>query len=349
MLALPSKACLVRTSNRARQKLKILPEPNPICRNFEIPEQFQNFLQSDSGPENPERILIFGDSISSNLLNFNTTWLAYGTFKLSPDMFYHLYTVHVNFQGFTPPCIYALLPNKTYSKVMQIIKILCPQLSMQNVVGFWKCRNERNRESVPSAEISVFHFHLCHNVLRKVNELWLKRTYESHPEFALAAKPLPALAFIIETHVKGTFEIVVQEQFEISYSIDETVYDRTDELCSYFKNTYIENCTSLTRPPLFSIKMWNQHNAAQEGLARTNNAVEGWHYGIQTFLTGSSPSAWALLENLKKDAKVNVLNYYRGFQGDTVYSRKKYRKLNESKKHHENIQRRKPHFFSCAH
>ena len=47
---------------------------------------------------------------------------------------------------------------------------------------------------------------------------------------------------------------------------------------------------------------WNNREAASKGVVRTTNAVEGWHFGIQAFFSGSHRSLWRTLETLKKDA-----------------------------------------------
>ena len=59
-----------------------------------------------------------------NLLNLSNTWLVNGTFKLSPDIFYQIYTIHVELNGFAPPCVYVLLPNKTEKTYIRMIELL---------------------------------------------------------------------------------------------------------------------------------------------------------------------------------------------------------------------------------
>ena len=39
-----------------------------------------------------------------NLLSLSNTWLVDGTFKRSPEFFYQIYTIHVELNGFAPPC-----------------------------------------------------------------------------------------------------------------------------------------------------------------------------------------------------------------------------------------------------
>ena len=71
----------------------------------------------------------------------------------------------------------------------------------------------------------------------------------------------------------------------------------------------------------------NKREAASEGVARTTNAVEGWHFGMQAFFSGSHPSLWRTLENLKKDAATQKYLYLQSTAGTEFSRRKKYREL----------------------
>ena len=59
-----------------------------------------------------------------HLLKLSNTWLVDGTFKLSPEIFYQIYTIHVELNGFAPPCVYVLLPNKTEKTYNRMIEML---------------------------------------------------------------------------------------------------------------------------------------------------------------------------------------------------------------------------------
>ena len=59
-LALPCRSAINRALNR--QKVNERPTLPPIVdRHFEVPKQHENFRVFDSGFENPERVVIFGD------------------------------------------------------------------------------------------------------------------------------------------------------------------------------------------------------------------------------------------------------------------------------------------------
>ena len=66
--------------------------------------------------------------------------------------------------------------------------------------------------------------------------------------------------------------------------LDSFLIKKIDELCLYFQSIYIK-CSLLNRLLIFHPQIWNQRDAAIEGIARTTNAVEGWHYGIQALFS----------------------------------------------------------------
>ena len=86
-------------------------------------EEFHSFLVHNAGKERHERIVVFGDSEIINYLQSSPSRLANGTFKLSPNMFYQLYTVHIQGPGIAPACVYGFLPNKTESTYKRLLDI----------------------------------------------------------------------------------------------------------------------------------------------------------------------------------------------------------------------------------
>ena len=67
--------------------------PLPHNRAFDIPQEFADLILADSGPDDPERIIMFGDRVLATHLNTDL-WLCDGTFKCCPDLFFQLYTIH---------------------------------------------------------------------------------------------------------------------------------------------------------------------------------------------------------------------------------------------------------------
>ena len=200
----------------------------------------------------------------------------------------------------------SLLPNAAPDKVL---------------IDFELAAMKAFKKALPNANISGCFFHLSQNFIRKIGELGLKNLYHSNPEVLLTLKLIPSLAFEKLENVKSSFKLVVEDIQEVceQLSLDSSELERIDELYSYFQNTYIEKNL---REPLFPSSIWNKREAASEGVARTTNAVEGWHFVIQAFFSGSHPSLGRTLENLKKDAATQKYLYLQSTAG-TEFSRRK--------------------------
>jgi hypothetical protein len=54
----------------------------------------ENFLMADTGPADPERVVIFGSQTDLARLSTCDVWLVDGTFWTCPDLFYQLWVVH---------------------------------------------------------------------------------------------------------------------------------------------------------------------------------------------------------------------------------------------------------------
>ena len=124
-----------------------------------------------------------------------------------------------------------------------------------------------------------------------------------------------------------SYDMIVQEL--------QTVCDRnclepekTDKFCLYFDSIYIKSLVP-NREILLPSSLWNQRDAAVSGIARTTNAVEGWHFGIQSYFSGAHPNMWKVAGSLQKDASVQKLNFFDASSGYKFTKKKKYRVLNE--------------------
>ena len=67
----------------------------------------------DSGTGDHERMFIFASELGLQCLAESKHWYTDGTFKVSPELFFQLYTIHGQQRGSIFPCVFGLLPNKT--------------------------------------------------------------------------------------------------------------------------------------------------------------------------------------------------------------------------------------------
>lgn len=117
---------LKRAVSRKRQKLTDFPPHPKNIEELEIPQSLttshtgDQFILYDSGLVDRNRIIIFRTNESLSWLVNNRHWLADGTFKVAPELFTQLFTVHcvINHSGL--PCVYVLLRNKTEASYTQV-------------------------------------------------------------------------------------------------------------------------------------------------------------------------------------------------------------------------------------
>ena len=138
----------------------------PHTKKFEVPEEFKDFLIYDSGTEDPERFLIFGQQTPLELLESTQhLWLADGNFKLCLEIFLQLFTIHTSINGYNRPCIYALLPNKcekTYERLLIGVKEKIPNSSPTKILmDFKKAVMNAFEKNFTDATLSGCYFHLC--------------------------------------------------------------------------------------------------------------------------------------------------------------------------------------------
>ena len=130
---LPSTESMRRSIRNQRQDR--YQDPNPVTRAAipEIPQDFrqtqygERFLFFDSRVVDQNRLILFGIEHAIEQLRESSHWFAYGTFKVCPNLFFQVYTLHALENGRSFPYIYGLLSNKTEKNLEQI------------VAGSWQC------------------------------------------------------------------------------------------------------------------------------------------------------------------------------------------------------------------
>jgi len=123
LMALPKRPTVARTLQRARQKAATaaaggtpLP-PVPTDLQFAIPSAFTDLVLYDSGTGD-DRMIMMGCAELLDGLARADLWLADGTFKVVPSVFFQLYSIHFDFgSGIHPAAVYCLLAN-TYNRVL---------------------------------------------------------------------------------------------------------------------------------------------------------------------------------------------------------------------------------------
>ena len=237
IVALPTLSSVKRTIRRH----KSLVEENGINHDsvaeLQIPARYrftlkeENFLIYDSGSGDTNRMLIFCAPKMLSLLGESQSWYADGTFKVVPEQFFQLYTIHAEKDSMIIPCVFALLTNKselTYKKLFTKLLDIRPELNPFLIMVDFEKAAINALESTFLSVVSGCFFHLSQNIYRKIQSAGFTNQYIENADFAILMKMLPSLAFVPECQVIHYFNLLMEEfpTFAI-------------EIAEYFEVTYI--------------------------------------------------------------------------------------------------------------
>jgi hypothetical protein len=133
-MALPDRNVVARNLRRYREACNktapaVLP-PLPTGINFDVPTRYREMVVRDLDADSDSRILILGEQNLIDGLRRSKVWLADGTFKKCPTLFFQIYAIHYEFaNGINPVGLICLLPNKTgdtYRRLLDAVKDLLP-------------------------------------------------------------------------------------------------------------------------------------------------------------------------------------------------------------------------------
>ena len=230
-------------------------------------------------------------------------WFGDGTFKVVPEIFYQLYTIHCLTVNGVIPCVYALLPNKqrqTYLTLFRRLLALNPRLNPRSfLIDYEQAARSAIEEVFPQVSLKGCFYHLSQSIYRKVQEEGLQVPYQSDDHLALKIRMLAGLAFVPMHRVVDDFETLLQD-----------FPSQATPIADYFEDTYIGRPTQgqNRRAPRYAISMWNMHDRVADDLPRTNNALEGWHNHMQSNVSSMHPNIWKFLDVLKREQALNQVN-----------------------------------------
>ena len=192
---------------------------NPTtCAEIVIPNSYalthkgENFLLFDSGIGDVNRLLLFGTPKFLNLLKESVSWYCDGTFKVVPEHFFQLYTIHAQKDGYLFPCVYALLNSKsesTYDRIFLKLLEIEPVLNPSSIMVDFEKASMNSLETHFIASISGCFFHLAQNIYRKIQSEGLSSQYNQDMEYGIKLKMLASLAFVPEHDVIDSFTILM--------------------------------------------------------------------------------------------------------------------------------------------
>ena len=157
--------------------------------------------------------MLFGTSRFLSILKESNNWYCDGTFKVVPEHFFQLYTIHAQKDGYIFPCAYALLQAKTeetYERMLSELLKLESELNPTSImVDFEKAAINALESNFLACVYGCF-FHLTQSIYRRIQANGPATTYQHDRDFALKLRMLPCLAFVPEIDVIDCFNILMQ-------------------------------------------------------------------------------------------------------------------------------------------
>jgi hypothetical protein len=162
---------------RDRANVPIIPDE------FQVTSNGDRFLLHDSGVGDADRMIIFGTDQCLDLLKQSDHWFCDGTFAVSPEIFYQVYTIHAICNGKVVPCIYALLPNKTGASYERFFRKILNHLNRHVPTDILVDLEQGAMNGARNVFVGIIvkgcFFHLSQNIWKKIQENGLAALYKA--------------------------------------------------------------------------------------------------------------------------------------------------------------------------
>lgn len=188
---------------------------------------------------------MFGTEENLTILENNQHWFVDGTFKVSPELFFQLFTVHVLIDKSCVPLIYVLLKNKSeaiYIRIFQKLLELKPTLNPTSILSdYEKAIQNAVAQVFNNTEIFGCLFHLGQSLWRNVQELNLTERY------------------VHDDNVRVHIKMLLAPVGDVVRLFEEIVEDYPDEInpiIDYWEDTYIERIRRNRCRRIYRINIW---------------------------------------------------------------------------------------------
>ena len=190
---LPSMEHLRRTIRSQRHEHNNIPQPVHREDIPVLPLLYQQtstgepFLLYDSGIGDVNRIFIFATNQALDLLANSDDWFCDGTFKVCPEVFFQLYTVHAKANERIYPCAFALFANKTqatYSRFFRELSNAVLNIGTAPFTIMFDFEIAAINAAIaifPNVEVSGCFLSFVGKHMETYSRIWVKRTLHQRP------------------------------------------------------------------------------------------------------------------------------------------------------------------------
>ena len=263
-----------------------------ITDSFALTKKKEQFLQYDSGNQDPDRILIFATKQELDLLQSCTDVYVDSIFKVLPQHFYQFYLIHGSVQRNIIPLAYIPMSRKNEENCKRVYDSIISLRHYSILVHFESAAMKGINSCWPQSSVHSCFFHVTQNIYRQVEKAAFATKYGNDEEYAHAVRMLPALVVLKTNDIYSSFE-----------DIDDPQMPDLDPLDNYFEGYYICRLRSSNRrtSPTFPITFWNVHNLLTNQFDHTNNAVEGWHRRLNNIVDSAHPGCCRFMNDLQTE------------------------------------------------
>ena len=298
----------VRCQLSRHRSFRCTPVPDPLC----LPDELRTTLRGrslDDDDVNPNerflmytgqggKLLVFCANTELTTIHQSEYLICDGTFEMSPDTAYQVYTVHGYIKGEGMPLLWALLPNKTTAMYIELFTSLHDALVEQFgdvgvektlLTDFELAAINAIRQSFPMATVKGCSFHFRQAILRRVQLEGLKAVYESQEPVNEGIRKW--IRQIMAMTMLPVFSIPLTWNFlKFPPSTGQPDVDaKTLALAAYVERTWMNGD--------FHPSFWSHHDNLGP---QTTNLAEGWHNGLNTHFGMPHPSLRTFLDWLQK-------------------------------------------------
>ena len=207
---LPNLSNLRRNIRRQQQEQNVLANPPKKEDVPVLPHEYQmtgtgkRFLFFDTGVGDVNRMFIFATNDGIDMLANSSQRFGNGTFKLCPQIFSQIYSIHALVNHDVLPCDFAFLPSKAEIVYEQFFTMVCNAVRNNNgndpdgsLVDFETAAINAIRNVLPETDVSGCFFHLSSNLWKYIQRAGLQELFMNNPEFGLQLRMIAALAFVL--------------------------------------------------------------------------------------------------------------------------------------------------------
>lgn len=217
---LPSKDAFRQVITRHKKKLLKIPK-EPTTFDFEVDEEAvkmsegDNFIIKDKTFGSNKRVILFSTKALMTLLGQALYWIMDRTFKIVPNIFQQLYTVHGQVLNCdkTFPLLFVLLTHKdktSYNVIFELLIEYCTENDIlinpsHVILDFEKAAILSLRLHFESVKAEGCLFHFRQILYRKIQKEGLTIKYNTNKAFNIEIKCLIALYYIHPRNVNMYF------------------------------------------------------------------------------------------------------------------------------------------------